>query len=98
MSGQKQRTTFAKQQRERARMEKAAEKRKRREERKLGIEEPAGDGRLHSDVIDPNDPYTWRSTSRAGASSPSTTLLVDRGRVIRTVPVQTKEIRWLQAL
>ena len=36
MSGQKQRTTFAKQQRERARMEKAAEKRKRREERKLG--------------------------------------------------------------
>jgi len=33
VSGQKQRTTFAKQQRERARMEKAAEKRKRREER-----------------------------------------------------------------
>jgi hypothetical protein len=38
VSGQKQRTTFAKQQRERARMEKAAEKRKRREERKLGLE------------------------------------------------------------
>jgi hypothetical protein len=38
MSGQKQRTTFAKQQRERARMEKAAEKRKRREDRKLGLD------------------------------------------------------------
>ena len=37
MSPQKQRTTFAKQQRERARMEKAAEKRKRREARKLGL-------------------------------------------------------------
>ena len=57
VSGQKQRTTFAKQQRERARMEKAAEKRKRREERKLGIEEPAGDAAPASDVIDPNDPY-----------------------------------------
>ena len=58
VSGQKQRTTFAKQQRERARMEKAAEKRKRREERKLGIEEP-GEGEAAPDpnVIDPNDPY-----------------------------------------
>jgi hypothetical protein len=37
VSGQKQRTTFAKQQRERARMEKAAEKRQRREDRKLGL-------------------------------------------------------------
>ena len=56
VSGQKQRTTFAKQQRERARMEKAAEKRKRREERKLGIEEPADEAEA-PDVIDPNDPY-----------------------------------------
>jgi hypothetical protein len=56
VSGQKQRTTFAKQQRERARMEKAAEKRKRREERKLGIEEPV-EGEPAPDVIDPNDPY-----------------------------------------
>ena len=38
-------------------MEKAAEKRKRREERKLGIEEPAGDAAPASEVIDPNDPY-----------------------------------------
>ena len=59
VSPQKQRTTFAKQQRERARMEKAAEKRKRREDRKLGIsdegeapEEDAPDAPL-----DPNDPY-----------------------------------------
>ena len=61
MSGQKQRTTFAKQQRERARMEKAAEKRKRREDRKLGIdgsEEPDGsDGPGVANVLDPNDPY-----------------------------------------
>jgi hypothetical protein len=57
VSGQKQRTTFAKQQRERARMEKAAEKRKRREERKLGIEAPADDEAAAPDVIDPNDPY-----------------------------------------
>ena len=56
VSGQKQRTTFAKQQRERARMEKAAEKRKRREERKLGIEQPPEEGEA-ADVIDPNDPY-----------------------------------------
>ena len=55
VSGQKQRTTFAKQQRERARMEKAAEKRKRREERKLGTEAPAEDAA--PEVIDPNDPY-----------------------------------------
>ena len=52
VSGQKQRTTFAKQQRERARMEKAAEKRKRREDRKLGIEEPG-----ETNELDPNDPY-----------------------------------------
>lgn len=61
MSGQKQRTTFAKQQRERARMEKAAEKRKRREDRKLGIdgsELPEGpDGPGAANVLDPNDPY-----------------------------------------
>ena len=44
MSGQKQRTTFAKQQRERARMEKAAEKRKRREDRKLGLDGSEGFG------------------------------------------------------
>ena len=53
VSGQKQRTTFAKQQRERARMEKAAEKRARREGRKL--DEPAEESA--TDVIDPNDPY-----------------------------------------
>ncbi|MDQ1430763.1 MAG: hypothetical protein QOF40_1365 [Actinomycetota bacterium] len=52
VSGQKQRTTFAKQQRERARMEKAAEKRKRREDRKLGTDEPG-----ESTELDPNDPY-----------------------------------------
>jgi hypothetical protein len=59
VSGQKQRTTFAKQQRERARMEKAAEKRKRREDRKLGIdgsEVPEGEGE-QPNVLDPNDPY-----------------------------------------
>ena len=58
MSPQKQRTTFAKQQRERARMEKAAEKRKRREERKLGIEpgEP-GEDTPDEAPLDPNDPY-----------------------------------------
>jgi hypothetical protein len=56
VSGQKQRTTFAKQQRERARMEKAAEKRKRREARKLGIEEdePVEE---EQPALDPNDPY-----------------------------------------
>jgi hypothetical protein len=54
VSGQKQRTTFAKQQRERARMEKAAEKRKRREARKEEgtVEEPS-----EEPAIDPNDPY-----------------------------------------
>ena len=59
VSGQKQRTTFARQQRERARMEKAAEKRKRREDRKLGIEDPGegDDDAPESTVIDPNDPY-----------------------------------------
>ncbi len=59
MSPQKQRTTFAKQQRERARMEKAAEKRKRREARKLGLEE-GGEGDEAGDdeaPLDPNDPY-----------------------------------------
>jgi hypothetical protein len=54
VSGQKQRTTFAKQQRERARMEKAAEKRKRREARKLGTVE---DEATEEPAIDPNDPY-----------------------------------------
>jgi hypothetical protein len=62
VSPQKQRTTFAKQQRERARMEKAAEKRKRREDRKNGIDdEPAVDSDSDSSVeeepLDPNDPY-----------------------------------------
>lgn len=58
MSGQKQRTTFAKQQRERARMEKAAEKRKRREDRKLGIDGSEGEeGPAEVNVLDPNDPY-----------------------------------------
>lgn len=38
MSGKKQ-TTFAKQQRERARMERAAEKRKRRQERGRGADD-----------------------------------------------------------
>ena len=52
VSGQKQRTTFAKQQRERARMEKAAEKRARRESRKLGTEEST-----EEPAFDPNDPY-----------------------------------------
>ena len=60
MSPQKQRTTFAKQQRERARMEKAAEKRKRREARKLGLEE-GGEGDESDEAqeapLDPNDPY-----------------------------------------
>jgi hypothetical protein len=58
VSGQKQRTTFAKQQRERARMEKAAEKRKRREERKLGIDgSETPEGPAEANVLDPNDPY-----------------------------------------
>jgi len=56
VSPQKQRTTFAKQQRERARMEKAAEKRKRREDRKNGIEEPSDDA-VEEEALDPNDPY-----------------------------------------
>ena len=55
MSPQKQRTTFAKQQRERARMEKAAEKRKRREERKLGID--SSEDAPAEEPLDPNDPY-----------------------------------------
>jgi hypothetical protein len=60
VSGQKQRTTFAKQQRERARMEKAAEKRKRREDRKNGIDDEPGEGSdasAEEEPLDPNDPY-----------------------------------------
>jgi len=61
VSPQKQRTTFAKQQRERARMEKAAEKRKRREAKKQGEEAPA-EGKAESkaeaeEPLDPKDPY-----------------------------------------
>jgi hypothetical protein len=55
VSPQKQRTTFAKQQRERARMEKAAEKRKRREARKLG-EEGGESPATEEEPLDPNDP------------------------------------------
>jgi len=51
VSGQKQRTTFAKQQRERARMEKAAEKRARREARKLGTEESAEEPRDECRIV-----------------------------------------------
>jgi len=57
VSPQKQRTTFAKQQRERARMEKAAEKRKRREDRKLGLDEEPSDSGVEEEALDPNDPY-----------------------------------------
>jgi len=57
VSPQKQRTTFAKQQRERARMEKAAEKRKRREARKLGLEEGGEPDEAEEAPLDPNDPY-----------------------------------------
>ena len=57
MSPQKQRTTFAKQQRERARMEKAAEKRKRREARKNGLEEGSEGTADAEEPLDPNDPY-----------------------------------------
>jgi hypothetical protein len=56
VSPQKQRTTFAKQQRERARMEKAAEKRRRREARKLGEEGEEGVSD-DKEPLDPNDPY-----------------------------------------
>jgi hypothetical protein len=56
MSPQKQRTTFAKQQRERARMEKQAEKRKRREGKKLG-EEVGESPAVDEEPLDPNDPY-----------------------------------------
>ena len=56
MSPQKQRTTFAKQQRERARMEKQAEKRKRREGKKLG-EEGGESSAVEEEPLDPNDPY-----------------------------------------
>jgi hypothetical protein len=54
VSPQKQRTTFAKQQRERARMEKAAEKRRRREARKSG---EAPEAAPTEEPLDPNDPY-----------------------------------------
>ncbi len=37
-------------------MEKAAEKRKRREDRKNGIEEPTGP-EVEEEPLDPNDPY-----------------------------------------
>jgi hypothetical protein len=57
VSPQKQRTTFAKQQRERARMEKAAEKRKRREARKLGEEGGEEIEGSDEEPLDPNDPY-----------------------------------------
>jgi hypothetical protein len=59
VSPQKQRTTFAKQQRERARMEKAAEKRRRREARKLGEEGEEGEEGAPSEnaPLDPNDPF-----------------------------------------
>jgi hypothetical protein len=58
VSPQKQRTTFAKQQRERARMEKAAEKRKRREDRKNGIEDASSDAEVvEEEPLDPYDPY-----------------------------------------
>jgi len=57
VSPQKQRTTFAKQQRERARMEKAAEKRKRREDRKNGIEDEPSEDSVEEEPLDPNDPY-----------------------------------------
>lgn len=57
MSPQKQRTTFAKQQRERARMEKAAEKRKRREDRKNGIDDEPSEDSVEEELLDPNDPY-----------------------------------------
>lgn len=57
MSPQKQRTTFAKQQRERARMEKAAEKRKRREARKLGLDEEGEAPEAEEETLDPKDPY-----------------------------------------
>jgi septal ring factor EnvC (AmiA/AmiB activator) len=56
VSPQKQRTTFAKQQRERARMEKQAEKRKRREGKKTG-EEAVPSSSVDEEPLDPNDPY-----------------------------------------
>jgi hypothetical protein len=57
MSPQKQRTTFAKQQRERARMEKQAEKRKRRETKKLGEEGSGESSAVEEEPLDPSDPY-----------------------------------------
>ena len=39
-------------------MEKAAEKRKRREDRKNGIEDPSSDAEVdEEEPLDPNDPY-----------------------------------------
>jgi len=49
MSGKRQRTTFAKTQRERARMDKAAEKRARRLARKRGETEEDGGGNTDGD-------------------------------------------------
>jgi len=57
VSPQKQRTTFAKQQRERARMEKQAEKRKRRETKKLGEEGSGESSAVEEEPLDPSDPY-----------------------------------------
>ena len=38
-------------------MEKAAEKRKRREARKLGLEEGGESTEVEEEALDPNDPY-----------------------------------------
>jgi len=57
VSPQKQRTTFAKQQRERARMEKQAEKRKRRETKKLGEEGSGESSAVEEEPLDPSDAY-----------------------------------------
>jgi hypothetical protein len=38
-------------------MEKQAEKRKRREDRKNGIEAPATEAEAEEEPLDPNDPY-----------------------------------------
>ena len=38
-------------------MEKAAEKRKRREDRKLGLDEEPSDSGVEEEALDPNDPY-----------------------------------------
>ena len=73
-------------------MEKAAEKRKRREDRKLGLEEGGEGAEGESDEATeapstPTTPTTWPSTSSVNRlSSLSTTLLRCRGRVNRTRP------------